>query len=172
MTWAPCPHGVRTRGKKGAAPRIPHKGHDDSAHKGEGINIFFLCCLRFPLPLLVLFCALVSVLIIKGTAPCDESEETILPESEACIKGELFVSEEGACWMPTLHKSENVGQGSSKTSLVRRRSPTKAWLISSGMSAKEKPRSACSVTLLQKHQMLPTNDLFVCLPVQILPDRL
>ena len=55
MTWAPCPHGVRTRGKKGAAPRIPHKGHDDSSHKGEGISIFFLCCLRFPLPLLVLF---------------------------------------------------------------------------------------------------------------------
>ena len=59
-------------------------------------------------------CTLVSVLIIKGTAPCDESKETILPEAGACIKGELFVSDEGACWMPTLHKSEEVGQGSSK----------------------------------------------------------
>ena len=30
-----------------------------------------------------------SVLTIKGTAPCDESEETILPESGACIKGDM-----------------------------------------------------------------------------------
>ena len=55
-----------------------------------------------------------SVLIIKGTAPCNESEEAILPESGACIEGELFVSDKGACWMPTLHKSEKVGQGGSK----------------------------------------------------------
>ena len=52
-----------------------------------------------------------SVLIVKGTE--GKSEETILPESGACTKSELFVSDEGACWMPTLHKSEKVGQGSS-----------------------------------------------------------
>ena len=49
------------------------------------------------------------MLIIRGTAPCDESEETILPESGVCIEGELFVSDEGTCWMPTLHKSKKVG---------------------------------------------------------------
>ena len=158
--------------KKVPLPAFPTKDMMTVRIKVRALTSFSFVVCDFPFHSLCCSCALVSVLIIKRTVPCDESEETILPESEACIKGELFVSEEGACWMPTLHKSENVGQGSSKTSLVRRRSPTKAWLISSGMSAKKKPRSACSVTLLQRHQMLPTNDLFVCLPVQILPDRL
>ena len=66
------------------------------------------------LPLLVLFWTLVSVLIIKGTASCNESKEAILPETGACIQGELFVSDEGTCWMPTLHKGKKVGQRSSK----------------------------------------------------------
>ena len=50
----------------------PNKGHDDSLHKGEGIDIFFLCFLWFPFHCLGCSCTLVSVLIIKGTAPCDK----------------------------------------------------------------------------------------------------
>ena len=49
------------------------------------------------------------MLIIKGTAPRNEGQEAILPESGVCIEGELFVSDEGTYWMPTLHKSKEVG---------------------------------------------------------------
>ena len=49
------------------------------------------------------------MLIIKGTAPRNEGQEAVLPESGVCIEGELFVSDEGTCWMSTLYKSEEVG---------------------------------------------------------------
>ena len=35
-------------------------------------------------------------------------------QKRGLAKGKLFVSDEGACWVPTLHKGEEVGQGSSK----------------------------------------------------------
>ena len=87
----------------------PNKGHEDSAHEGKGIDVFFLCRLRFSFLYLRCSWALVSMLIVKGTAPRNKSQEAILPESGVCIEGELFVSDEGTCWMPTLHKSKEVG---------------------------------------------------------------
>ena len=35
------------------------------------------------------------MLIIKGTAPSDEGQKTILPESGVCIESELSVRDEG-----------------------------------------------------------------------------
>ena len=40
--------------------------------KGEGIYIFFFCGLRFSFPSLGCSCTLISVLIVKGTAPRNE----------------------------------------------------------------------------------------------------
>ena len=43
-------------------------------HKGEGIDIFFLCFLWLHSHCLSCSCTLVSMLIIKGTAPCDKGK--------------------------------------------------------------------------------------------------
>ena len=97
---------------------FPQQGHDDSLRKGEGIDIFFLCFLWLHSHCLSCSCSLVSVLIIKGTAPC-EGKWAILPETGACVKGELFLSDES--WVSTFHESEEVGQESSKGFTCRKK---------------------------------------------------
>ena len=41
-----------------------------------------------------------SVLIIKGTAPRNESEETILPESRVCMEGEASLQMDFTSQLP------------------------------------------------------------------------
>ena len=44
-----------------------------TAHEGKGINILVLCGLRFSFHIWGCSCTLISVLIVKGTAPRNES---------------------------------------------------------------------------------------------------
>ena len=52
MTWAPCPHGVRTRGKKGLSPDMWYLRHGQE--EGAGVGPAALAGIRTALSLWLL----------------------------------------------------------------------------------------------------------------------